>query len=374
MSNYTKSFNFRNGVQVDDSNFIVNSVGLVGIGTTRPEKRLDVRGNASITGITNLSGAIISGVVTSGNIKIDSVSGIVTATKFVGDASGLTNIVAIATAGFIANASGLSTTSNIGIGSETPTTQLDVIGNSIFTGTTSFIGLTTTTDLIVQKLDVIGVSTFGGAVDINNDVNISSGLDVSGSVTLRDDVAISADNKTFKIKTAGSVDKFVVDTNNGNTDIQGTLDVGGDLTVGDGSADSRLLIKKADNNVSDHLQFYYQNTRMGEIGVEDTNWLRINQETNKNIYTPRYIRADSGFFVDDTTKGINGSGNFIGGTIAGASDYDTLLRSDTNDTINGELTVGGSAVSANEGGQINVTLAPNSSLNGSVVIDQYIDQ
>tara|TARA_A100000172_G_scaffold80242_2_gene69230 strand:+ start:5539 stop:7518 length:1980 start_codon:yes stop_codon:yes gene_type:complete len=226
MSNYTKSFNFRNGVQVDDSNFIVNSVGLVGIGTTRPEKRLDVRGNASITGITNLSGAIISGVVTSGNIKIDSVSGIVTATKFVGDASGLTNIVAIATGGFIANASGLSTTSNIGIGSEAPTTQLDVLGNSIFTGITSFIGLTTTTDLIVQKLDVIGVSTFGNAVDIN------SSVDVSGSVTLRDDVSISADNKTFKIKTAGSVDKFTVDTDNGNTDIKGTLDVTGVSTFG----------------------------------------------------------------------------------------------------------------------------------------------
>ena len=54
MANYTKSFNFRNGVQVDDSNFIVNSVGLVGIGTTIPEKRLDVRGSASITGITIL--------------------------------------------------------------------------------------------------------------------------------------------------------------------------------------------------------------------------------------------------------------------------------------------------------------------------------
>ena len=147
-----------------------------------------------------------------------------------------------------------------------------------------------------------------------------------------------------------------------------------DVNVGDGSADARILIKKADNNEADHIQFYNGTSRVGEIGCLDGTWLRINQETNKNIYTPRYIRADSGFFVDDTTKGINGSGNFIGGTIAGASDYDTLLRSDTNDTMNGELTVGGSAVSGNEGGQINVTLAPNSTLNGSVIIDQYIDQ
>jgi hypothetical protein len=75
---------------------------------------------------------------------------------------------------------------------------------------------------------------------------------------------------------------------------------------------------------------------MGEIGTQDTTWLRINQVTNKNIYTPRYIRADAGFFVDGTTKGIDGSGNFIGGTIAGASDYGTLLRSDASDQYNGQ--------------------------------------
>lgn len=94
----------------------------------------------------------------------------------------------------------------------------------------------------------------------------------------------------------------------------------GDINVGDGSSNARILIKKADNNLSDHIQFYNGTTRIGEIGSQDDTWLRINQVTAKNIYTPRYIRADSGFFVDDTTKGINGSGNFIGGTITGASD------------------------------------------------------
>ena len=109
----------------------------------------------------------------------------------------------------------------------------------------------------------------------------------------------------------------------------------GILTIGDGSGQHELHIKKADNNVSDHLQFYNGTTRIGEIGCEDGTWLRINQETNKNIYTPRYIRADSGFFVDGTSKGINGSGNFIGGTIAGASDYGTLVRSNASDTLTG---------------------------------------
>jgi hypothetical protein len=94
----------------------------------------------------------------------------------------------------------------------------------------------------------------------------------------------------------------------------------GALTIGEGTNQARLIIKKADNDVSDHIVFYNGTTRIGEIGAQDDTWLRINQNTSKNIYTPRYIRADAGFFVDGTSKGINGSGNFIGGTIAGASD------------------------------------------------------
>ena len=94
----------------------------------------------------------------------------------------------------------------------------------------------------------------------------------------------------------------------------------GTLTIGDGSGQARLILKKADNNISNHIEFYNGTTRVGEIGCHDNTWLRINQTTNKNIYTPRYIRADNGFFVDGTAKGINGSGNFIGGSITGASD------------------------------------------------------
>ena len=106
----------------------------------------------------------------------------------------------------------------------------------------------------------------------------------------------------------------------------------GDLTS---SGSARILLKKDDNNVADHIQFYNGSTRVGEIGTSDSSWLRINQQTAKNIYTPRYIRADNGFFVDGTSKGINGSGNFIGGTIAGASDYGTLIRSNANDDVSG---------------------------------------
>ena len=49
MANITKSFNFRNGVQVDDDNLLVNPSGLVGIGTTVPTEALDVRGDCVVS-------------------------------------------------------------------------------------------------------------------------------------------------------------------------------------------------------------------------------------------------------------------------------------------------------------------------------------
>ena len=100
-------------------------------------------------------------------------------------------------------------------------------------------------------------------------------------------------------------------------DINTTYDINtGSITVGDGTnTASHIAIKPADDTTAEDLQFYNGTTRMGEIGTQDTTWLRINQETAKNIYTPRYIRSDGGFFVDGTSKGINGSGNFIGGTV-----------------------------------------------------------
>jgi hypothetical protein len=98
------------------------------------------------------------------------------------------------------------------------------------------------------------------------------------------------------------------------------VDNDADLRIGDGAANERILIQKANNMVSDHIIFYNGTTRVGEIGCQDTSWLRINQVTAKNIYTPRYIRADGGFFVDGASYGINGSGvlhSSTGATIGG---------------------------------------------------------
>ena len=142
MANYTKSFNFKNGVQVDTDNFIIDSNGLVGVGTTNPGKLLDVYGSARFSGVTSLTDANISGIVTVGSaILIDAASGVITATKFVGAAGDLSGIVAIATDGWIQNVGSLSTTAKIGVGTESEATFAAGNGIEIFNATTPVLKL-----------------------------------------------------------------------------------------------------------------------------------------------------------------------------------------------------------------------------------------
>ena len=98
MPNYNKSFNFRNGVQVDEDNFYINANGLVGIGTTIPRYTLDLQGDASISGLTTTKSLNVSGVATFNQISVGNSitlyasSGIVSAAKFYGDGSTLSNL------------------------------------------------------------------------------------------------------------------------------------------------------------------------------------------------------------------------------------------------------------------------------------------
>ena len=117
------------------------------------------------------------------------------------------------------------------------------------------------------------------------------------------------------------------------------------LQIGAGNQnDTNLRIYKRDNNVSDHIQFYNGTTRIGEIGAEDDTWLRINQETNKNILTPRMIRADGGFQVDGSfvisATGVhqgNGSGltNLNASSISSGTIGDAFLPNSISSDITG---------------------------------------
>ena len=183
MANYRKSFNFRNGVQVDDDNLVVNSVGNVGIGTTIPTELLDVRGTAKVVGLVTADNLFVSGVSTFSNvgvgtiITIDASSGIITATKFFGDGATLSNLP---TSQWLDVDVGLGFTSiyaqgHVGVGTTDPRNAFQV-GGDPYNGQNG-VGINSITGNVKSSGIVSATSFvgFGSDLSLLNASNISSG-------------------------------------------------------------------------------------------------------------------------------------------------------------------------------------------------------
>lgn len=96
MANFKKSFNFRNGLQVEDDDFIVRG-SRVGIGTTVPDESFDVRGTAQFVGLLTAKDFFSAGVSTFADLRVGTgitmnASGVITATAFYGNGATLLNL------------------------------------------------------------------------------------------------------------------------------------------------------------------------------------------------------------------------------------------------------------------------------------------
>ena len=216
MANIKKSFNFRNGVQVDDDNLKVSATGLVGIGTTVPTEALDVRGNLVVSGVSSAI-TLQAGVATITTLNPTEIigagvsikSGIVTASSgiitYFGDGINLLNLPTSQWEDTIVGAgvsSIYNTGGNVGIATTAALFTLQV-GNDVNSGqkgvgissfgdvkasgivtATGFVGNLTgnvigdITGNITGGTVISGVSTFSELVDVNSD------LDVDGHTNL----------------------------------------------------------------------------------------------------------------------------------------------------------------------------------------------
>ncbi len=158
------------GVIGVSTQWITTSVGIhtlsnVGIGTTNPTSRLDVRGDIIVSGVVtassfvgNLTGTATTATTLTSDVSVNT-SGIVTATKFVGDGSGLSGIIA-ASSGGISLQNDNSPVGTAGTINFDNNFDLEISGGIATVTIVSAPGLTTTAS--VNTTGIITASNFSG--------------------------------------------------------------------------------------------------------------------------------------------------------------------------------------------------------------------
>ena len=234
MASIRKTFSFRNGVQVDEDNFIVNANGLVGIGTSIPNEALDVRGTAKVVGLTTTNDLFVVGVATATDIKVGTAISItdggVKATRFYGDGATLSNLP---TSQWEDVDVGLGFTSiyavgNVGIATTDPRSSLQIGGSPDILGK-SGVGINSIGN--IKATGIVTATSFVGALTGNVVGNVTGAVtgNVTGNITGNVDGNVNSGISTLGVTNASALTVSGVTTSNG---FVGSLtgDVTGDLT------------------------------------------------------------------------------------------------------------------------------------------------
>ena len=323
MPNYNKSFNFRNGVQVDEDDLIVRG-SLVGIGTTIPTEALDVRGTAKVVGLLTAQTLSVTGVSTFTEIRIGTgitlnTSGIISATKFFGDGSTLSDIPTSQWKDINVGAgiTSIYAAGNVGVGTTDPGGYTFLVGGNPDVAGKFGVGIHSNGDINVSgSLTATNLTGAGANITNLNASNLVSGtvpaaqfpdyIDISG-------VATVAQLKVSVGSTFGGISTFV-----GNIDANGTLDVDGATTL-DG-----LTVAEA-ATFSDDVNFN---------GTTNANWDSSEDEFKFNDGTKAVFGDSSDLQISHTgdVSLIRDIRAGVAATLAIGADHLILRNKDGNET------------------------------------------
>ena len=313
MPNYNKSFNFRNGVQVDVDDLIVRG-NLVGIGTTIPRADLDVRGTVDVTGIVTTTNLFVSGISTftdelriGTGITISPQSGIISATFFRGDASQLANLP---TSQWVDVDPGLGYTSiynvgPVGVGTTNPVHALQ-IGADVNNGGNG-VGINSGGHIRLSGIVTAGSFVGSGAgITAISANNISEGtLDAARlPLILSGLTEVDTTNLVVGVATAGTLGVTTLSSGSlavtNNTTVGGALTVTGTLVSGDATASALNVSGVSTLGVTSF-------TGAVEFGSDlvfgDNITLRIGNETDGDL---RLYHDSNNSYIQDS-----GDGNLI---------------------------------------------------------------
>ncbi len=191
----------------------------VGIGSTIPTSKLEVVGDANVSGVitatafygdgSELTGIVsskwdsgASGIHTSSNVGIGTtnptsrlqivgdanVSGVITATAIYGDGSNLINLQGRTQ--WDSGASGIHTSSNVGIGTTNPTSKLQVVGDA------NISGVVTATSFVGDGSGLVGIVATNSGVEVRNNDSI---LGTASTINFTSNIQASFLNGTATI-------------------------------------------------------------------------------------------------------------------------------------------------------------------------------
>ena len=222
------------------------------------------------------------------------------------------------------------TTTFVGIGTTVPVQTLDIRGNFIISGVSTFSDdIDANGDLDVDghtevdDINISGVSTFAGLVDINNSVVIQDGLSVTGVTTLSSLLDVNSDVSVSGFSTFSQL----VDINGGGL-VANTAKVE-DLT------DNRVVIVGSGGELEDDADFTFDGNNFRLIGFTTTTSLHVAG------FTTVGGRVD----INDTTQSTSSSTGALvvdGGVgISSNLNIDGTVGIGSNLNITNDISVGG---------------------------------
>jgi hypothetical protein len=359
MASIRKSFSLRNGVQVDDDNLIVNSNGLVGIGTSIPTETFDVRGTAKVVGLITAtsiytSDITVAGISTFKNVTVGITtitSGIITATSgvvtYYGDGGRLLNLptsqwldvdvglgfTSIYAQGFV----GVSTVDPrfvFQIGGNTSTTVagfengvgISSSGNILATGIVtafSFVGFGSNIELInasnitsgtlnnsrlpsnISVSGIVTATTFRGTTFIGNLVGIA---DTANDITSSSNIRVNSINSGFSTSGISTVynrlsllssSRLGIGTENPSADIhirkQGITSI---LLSSDGTNASTIIFGRSVTGIGNNAELRFGNTNS-----------TFTDSTDRSLDIINYDTGNFNYYIHNGSPGIS-TGNF----------------------------------------------------------------
>jgi hypothetical protein len=229
-------------VTIEDSDSPIGTAGTINFGDNLTVSPV----SAGVVTVTGSGSSGIAGIDTTGTSYFNqlSVSGVVTASSFVGDGSGLTGVVGSGSGIIIEDSdSPIGTAGTINFGDNLTVSPVSA-GVVTVTGSSSgIVGIDTTGTSYFNQLSISGVSTFAGAIDANGDldvsghteldnVNVSGVSTFAGAIDANGDLDVSGHTELDNVNVSG-VSTFAGTITAVDADFSGNVTIGGTLTYED---------------------------------------------------------------------------------------------------------------------------------------------